>query len=102
MDRQKYYVSVQAKTIMAQQGDAAYEFEIMANQEELNRLNALFRRMMDFDGDAYILTHLPGIPYHNDEPNDGFDYYLREIYNTLYELGTEETKDHIAEMNMLH
>ncbi|RED55101.1 hypothetical protein [Cohnella lupini] len=58
MEKQKYYVSVQSRTIMSQQGDAAYEFE------------------------------------------DGYDYYLREIYKTIQQLGTEETRDHISTMKL--
>ncbi|WP_256757898.1 hypothetical protein [Cohnella sp. WQ 127256] len=100
MDSQTYYVSVQSKTIMTQQGDAAYEFEIEATSEELQKLQELFVEMEDFDNRSYIRNQIPGIPYHHDSENDGYDYYLKEIYNTLHELGTEETRNHISSMNL--
>lgn len=101
MDKQKYYVSVQAKTIMAEQGDAAYELEIEATPEELEQLNDLFRELDDFDVSTYFRAHIPGIPYHHDLENDGYDYYLQAIYRFLYEHGTEQTRDHVLAMNIL-
>jgi len=101
MERQKYYVSVQAHTIMANQGDAGYEFEIEATPDDLGRLNELFEELEDFDEASYIRNQLPGIPYNYDSENDGYDYFLKEIYRTLHQLGTAETKDHIATMNIL-
>ncbi|WP_338551346.1 hypothetical protein [Paenibacillus sp. KS-LC4] len=100
MEKQKYYVSVQSKTIMTRQGDASYEFEIEANSEELQRLLYLFEEMENFDNESLLRNSIPGIPYHHDLENDGYDYYLKEIYNSIQHLGTAETKEHIQSMNL--
>ncbi|MGG4147298.1 hypothetical protein ABEW34_29700 [Paenibacillus algorifonticola] len=100
MEKQKYYVSVQSKTIMTTQGDASYEFEIEATLKELQELLYLFDQMEDFDNESMLRNSIPGIPYHHDLENDGYDYYLREIYNTIRHLGTVETKEHIQSMNL--
>lgn len=102
MDKKRYYISVQSRTIMENQGDAAYELEIEATVEDLKQLEDLFEMVDDFDIQTYFRAHYPGIAYHHDSENDGYDYYLKETYRTLYHLGTNETKDHIASMNILN
>jgi hypothetical protein len=100
MEKQKYYVSVQSKTIMTGQGDAAYEFEIEATPEEVQGLLKLFDEMEDFDNQSFFRNHIPGIPYHHDLENDGYDFYLKEIYKSIQQLGTEETRKHILTMDL--
>lgn len=99
MDKKKYYVSVQANTIMERQGDAAYELEIIASEEEITKLKELFDYMEEFDRASYYRAHIPGIPYHHDIENDGYDYYLAEAYKLMHELGTDETKRFISSIN---
>ncbi|MCC3377136.1 hypothetical protein [Cohnella sp. REN36] len=96
MEKKRYFISVQARTIMLNQGDAAYELEIQATDDEVDKLNELFESLEEFDQSTYFRAHYPGIPYHHDKANDGYDYFLREIYNTLYDLGTDETRQHIS------
>lgn len=100
MDRQKYYVSLQSRTIMAQRGDAAYELEIEATSDELNLLKELFDGMEDFDEASFRRNMIPGVPYHHDSENDGYDYYLKEAYKLVHQLGTEETRQFVASMNL--
>jgi len=101
MSKQKYYVSVQAKTILPNQGDAAYELEIEAEPEDIRELMELFEEMESFDNSSYFRNMIPGIPYHHDLENDGYDYYLQQVYQKLHELGTDKTKNHILAMNIL-
>lgn len=86
---------------MEEQGDAAYELEIEATPEDLQKLNELFVLLQEFEHMTFFRTPLPSIPYHHDSENDGYDYYLQEIYKFIYSKGTEETKDHIQTMNIL-
>ncbi|MEK8128795.1 hypothetical protein WMW72_12850 [Paenibacillus filicis] len=102
MEKKKYYVSVQSRTIMQNQGDAAYELEIEATDEQVLQLQELFEEEEDFDIDSFIRVHSPSVPYHHDEANDGYDIVLTEIYRTLHHLGTEETKQHIESMQILN
>jgi putative cell wall-binding protein len=101
MDKSKYYVSVQAGTILPDKGAAAYEFEIEASHEEINKLRELMDEQTDADNAAYWRAHVPVIPYHYDSENDIYDEYLRNIYQKIYELGTEETKRQMEESNLL-
>ncbi|MCZ8521859.1 MULTISPECIES: hypothetical protein [Paenibacillus] len=102
MERKKYYVSVQSKTIMENQGDAAYELEIEATEEQILQLLDLFEEEEDFELDTFIRAQIPGVPYHHDSANDGYDIVLKDIYRTIHNLGTEETKQHIEKMQILN
>ncbi|MCM3271375.1 hypothetical protein [Paenibacillus elgii] len=101
MDKKNYYVSVQSKTIMQHQGDAAYELEIEATPEEVIKLKELFEDVEYAEELTFSRAHFPGIPYHHDKENDAYDSYLKNVYQTLYSLGTDETKKHIQTMNVL-
>jgi hypothetical protein len=102
MDKKRYYVSVQAGTILENQGDASYELEIEATLDEVEKLEEIFEEMDNFDQASYVqVASALGIAYHNDESNDGYDYYLKEAYAMINDLGTEETKQHIRKMNIL-
>jgi hypothetical protein len=102
MEREKYYVSVQSRTIMKNQGESAYELEIEATPEEILQLQAIFEVEEDYELASFTRAHYPGIPYHHDNANDGYDMALKEIYKTLHTLGTRETKEHIERMNILN
>jgi hypothetical protein len=102
MEKKRYYVSVQAGTILEKQGDASYELEIEATPEELEKLTDIFEEMENFDLASSIqIATAVTIAYHHDESNDGYDYYLKEVYSLIYQLGTEQTKQHIRTMNIL-
>ncbi|NGQ94916.1 hypothetical protein G3578_06920 [Brevibacillus sp. SYP-B805] len=100
MEKKRYYVSVQAGTVMEHQGDAAYEFEIEATPDDVEVLGRLFAQKDSYDVDSFWRSHIPVIPYHIDTENDAHDKSLQEIYAMIYRLGTEETRQHIASMNL--
>jgi hypothetical protein len=102
MEKKPYYISVQARTITEDQGDTGYELEINATPDEIERLNSMFEDMSYFDNGSFLKAHLYAYPYSIDPENDGYDYYLRDVYQFLYELGTSETKQHIENAKLLN
>jgi len=101
MAKKRYYVSVQSDAILENKGDAAFEFEIDADEEEISRLQELMDGRNEADNYAFIRAHVPFLEYHRDRPNDVHDFYLKEIYGMLHRLGTPETKRHIESMGVL-
>ncbi len=97
-----YYVSIQAMKIMEHKGDAAYEFEIIASPEEVEALKEIITHMANADHASYWIGHIPYIPYHLDKENDQYDRSLIDAYQMIYDLGTDETKNHITSMNILY
>lgn len=101
MDKKRYYVSVQANTVLEQQGDAAYEFEIDATDKELMKLQELFENKEDVEDETFLRAPIPAFPYHQDGENDAYDENIRSVYRLLHQLGTAETKQHIDQMGIL-
>jgi hypothetical protein len=102
MEKTKYYVSVQAQSILSEQGAAAYELVILATDREVTQLQELFDNEEVAENATFFRGMAPGIPYHIDNENDVYDYYLIEIYKKIYELGTPETRSHIEGMHILN
>jgi hypothetical protein len=96
VEKAKYFVSVQAKSIFRDQGEAPYELEIEASNEEVTRLRSLLDSLDATDHTTYFRSMIPALPYHHDMENDTYDYYLQQIYNIIHDLGTMETKEHIS------
>jgi len=101
MEKRRYYVSVQAKTVMANQGDSAYEFEIDATPDEVRQLYELFEAESEADLEQYYRVHSPETIVDGQIGEDFADRHLTEIYRLIERLGTPETKAHIRSMNVL-
>jgi hypothetical protein len=96
MEKKKYYVSVQSRSIMMEQGHASYELEIVATESEVARLQSFFDDFEEADHATYFRTITPGLPYHHDPENDEYDHALKECYNLIYQLGNDVTKAHLT------
>lgn len=103
MDGKKtFYVSVGSKQIVDEANEINFDFEIKATDEEIDKLAELFEVIDESDEQTHFRALLPFKEYHKDKENDAYDYDLKQIYQTLYELGTEETRKHIEQMNVLN
>ncbi|CAH0118372.1 MULTISPECIES: hypothetical protein [unclassified Paenibacillus] len=101
MEKQTYYVSVQSSSILTEQGATPYEFEIQATQEEVDKLQSLFDFKSEADQKTFYRAHIPAYPYHVDPDNDMYDSYLNRIYELIYKLGTDETKQAIRQSRLM-
>jgi hypothetical protein len=100
--RKRYYVSVGAGQILEDSTAAPYELVIMANEEELNRLQELFEEISSFDeAQAFHFGSHPFGKATRQEIDGGYSYLIDSIYRLLYECGTDETKRHIESMQLL-
>lgn len=100
MEKKKYYISVGPGEVMENQGDAAFEFEIEATEEDVDRLQELFEEKENADQSSYLHGILPFVHTY-EGPNKDHDYYLREVYRMIHKLGTEETRAQIEQMKVL-
>lgn len=101
-ERKPYYVSVQAGQILEDPEAAAYELEIIVNEEEHTRLRELFGELSSMDeAEMYHFTSHPYGTASNSEINAGYDELIQRIYKQLYEFGTDTTKRHIESMQLL-
>ncbi|MBB3109862.1 hypothetical protein FHS18_001925 [Paenibacillus phyllosphaerae] len=101
LGRKTYYVSVQAGSVLEDPTAASFELEIRANEEEIDQLQELFDDIATEDESEFI--HFHKHPYGSkdtDHLSDGVDNLLVDVYKLLYELGTPETRVHIAKMGL--
>ncbi|MFC4600440.1 hypothetical protein [Cohnella hongkongensis] len=99
-ERRTYYVSVGPGQILEDPEAASFEFEIRANEAEIDKLQELFQEAQDADEDE--IFNYSGSPTISDTPdNETYAALSRTIYRMLHELGTDETKRHIESMNIL-
>lgn len=102
MEKKHYYVTVQQGRVLDDPTVTPYEFEIIATQEEADELQKLFEHMPANDFASFTEAHIPYKPYHLDQSNDVIDENLSKIYEKIYELGTEETRQFMEEHNYLN
>ncbi|WP_409345818.1 hypothetical protein [Paenibacillus sp. MBLB4367] len=102
MDKTTYYVSVGSGQILQDESAAAFEFEIQATDDELNKLQELFEETAEAEISTARRGVTPYLEYSFDKENDLYDYNLREIYRMLHDLGTPETREHIESMHVLN
>lgn len=100
-DKKTYYVSVGPGEIVDSQEEISFEFEVLATDEEIDKLQQLFEERDKADLRTHVRAEIPYKEYHFDKENDLYDYELREIYKLIHELGNEKTRQHIESMNIL-
>lgn len=101
MEKKTFYVSVASANILEDKTDSPYEFEIEANEEEIQQLESLFEGRDKADWGTFLRAHVPIMPYSLDKHNDQYDANLYEIYNMIYELGTQNTKTEMEKLGYL-
>lgn len=100
-ERKPYYVSVGAGQILEDPGAAAYELDIRANEEELNKLQELFEEYASMDeAEAFHFGRHPFGSASQSRMNAGIEDITTRIYKLLHELGSEQTKSHIDSMHL--
>ena len=102
MEKLTYYVSVQAGTILEEQGDAAYEFVIQATPKEADQLQELLDLKQESEDETFWRGIMPAVPYHEDQANDEYDDSLRGVFERVYRLGTQQTKEFMEQSGMIH
>ncbi|USG66846.1 hypothetical protein NDK47_05975 [Brevibacillus ruminantium] len=105
MEKQRYYITLQSGTTVAEirdvKGEASYDFEIETTPVQAGMIRDLFNHCVHGDymmwmRDGHTLwTDLP------DEDNDEYDDNLREIYRMIYRYGTPKTKQDLEQMGLV-
>jgi hypothetical protein len=101
MDKKRYAVSVQSRTINETEADSSNPIEILATQEEVEELSLLFKSEDQVDQASFAHVPVSALKYENQGNNREYDTNLIKIYQALYQLGTLKTREHIEAMNIL-
>ncbi|MEK8130608.1 hypothetical protein WMW72_22130 [Paenibacillus filicis] len=102
MDRKTYYIAVGSGEILEPAAVTDnFEFEIQADQEEIDQLQELFEDKEDDEQSTMLAGLTPYRQLSDDEENDAYDWTLTEIYMMIHRLGTPETRKQIEAMGVL-
>ena len=100
MEKRKYYVKVGSGEVLPDKTLSEWEFEIDATPQEARQLEGLFDMTDNESFTNFFKAHVPLREYYEEE-NIPYDKKLQQVYQLLYDLGTEETKEHIRSMGIL-
>lgn len=100
MDKSIYYVSVQSRSVLTEQGASAYEWEIEATPAEADQVRIELDMMQEKDEEAtgYMF---PWPDTTEQSTNVMFQSSLDKVYRTIYQLGTPATRQQMEEMRLL-
>ncbi|MBD1372293.1 hypothetical protein IC620_07985 [Hazenella sp. IB182357] len=107
MAKKTYYVALDMGSPMGQireslnENDAVYDFEIEATEKEINQLETLFTEAEDMDFQTFVKANTPYLDNESEE-NRVEDEKIREIYQLIYQLGTDKTKTAMHRSKIIH
>ncbi|WYS07819.1 hypothetical protein MKZ27_07055 [Bacillus sp. FSL R5-0394] len=108
MDKQLYYVNLNPismdtiSNVRVNDGQLI-EYEIAATEEEKKQFEDLLRQVNKHDvelGNLFSFRHFDERA--GDADKNEFQVGMNDVYERLYQLGTEETKAKIKEINLLN
>ena len=107
MEKKTYYVTIHSGGMIGEikehvdLNDSYYDFEIMATPEEIRRLKSLFEEAHNEDVQSFVDAHIPLVSHDEFGNSVAFDQKLKRIYQTIYELGTPETKQKMEQTGVV-
>ncbi|MEK3884465.1 hypothetical protein [Paenibacillus sp. PL2-23] len=99
--KQTLYVSVSNKSLNTEPS-MNEQLEVHGTEEELQRLRQLLEKVERDDETTHLRAPIPYKSADHDEATDQFNEDLIRLYHAIFALGTDKTKAHIREMNILH
>lgn len=100
MSKKKYYVSITSGEISQMPFGNNDDFVIYATNDEVRLLRSTMDSMNEADFSSFWRAHVPIKPYHKDNPNNQYDSELMEAYEMVYNLGNDETKINMRQMDI--
>lgn len=101
MDKSRYYVSVQSRSVLTEQGASSYEWEIEATPGEADQVRMELDLMQEKEEEAFPGYVFPWPDTPEQSTNALFQDSLDRVYMTIYRLGTPETKTQMQQLRLL-
>lgn len=108
MDEKSYFITLRTGLntgeIREMENDAHFDYEIKASSEQAHQLHDLIEKGADADFNSYVHSHVPfnnETEFNTEKDITMYDETLRRIYQTIYDLGTPETKKKMEQQGVL-
>lgn len=102
-EKKHYFVTVDMRDIREMSiPDNGVEFEIIANTNDIEEIQLLFREQDQDTKNAAKYLAKPFNEWGADDERNRYDNHLMNVYFKIHELGTKETKSKINELGILN
>ncbi|WP_410771886.1 hypothetical protein [Fontibacillus sp. BL9] len=95
MEKKTYYVSLQGRSLLEEQGAAGYEWVIRATPEEADMISHMLEQIDEKEVSSFFAFTYPWPDSPEEDVNAGYQSNLDELYRHIYSLGTEETREQL-------
>lgn len=95
------FVSVSNKSL-DREASMNEQFEVRGTEEEIETLRQMLEQLELDDEVTQIRAPIPYKSADHDKATDQFNDDLLKLYQFIYKLGTDKTKAHIHDMNILN
>ncbi|MEC0240839.1 hypothetical protein P4H66_13365 [Paenibacillus dokdonensis] len=99
-DKKRYYISVTHNLIQVVPNDST-EFEVMMTDEQVTRLRDQMDELIKDDEYTFKRAFVPFKSADHDDATEQFDDKLIGVYAYLHDIGDDETRRMIDELNIL-
>ncbi|WP_136608050.1 hypothetical protein [Paenibacillus dokdonensis] len=99
-DKKRYYISVTHNLIQDVPNDST-EFEVMMTDEQVTRLRDQMDELIKDDEYTFKRAFVPFKSADHDDATEQFDDKLIGVYAYLHDIGDDETRRMIDELNIL-
>ncbi|MEG9299091.1 hydrolase [Mangrovibacillus sp. Mu-81] len=101
--RNTYFIDISSGDVVPHAEEAkSVSYQIRATPEEVTKLKTLLEKNHDDEMSTFTRAHIPFREYHKDPENAQYDHSMKEIFEMIFKLGTEETRRNIKEMGVLN
>jgi hypothetical protein len=98
-----YFIDISSGDIVPHAEEAkSVSYQIQATPEEVNHLKTLLEKNYNDEMSTFTRAHIPFREYHKDPENAQYDHSMKEVYEMIFKLGTEETRKNIKEIGVLN
>lgn len=95
-DKNTYYVSVQGRSLLEDQGAAAYEWSIVATPEEADQVSHLLEQLDEKETSSFLAFTYPWPDSPEEEVNASYQSVVDALYREIFRLGTPETREQLS------
>lgn len=96
-----YYVSI-TQQLIHQERLESNDYEVKLNQDELTQMQDLMSSISKEDEYTFQRTPIPYKSADHDDANQQFTECIQELYQLIYDTGTEQTQAMIRQQKVLN
>lgn len=95
MVKNTYYVSLQGRSLLDDEGASGYEWAILATPEEADMISHMLEQIDEKEVSTFLAYTYPWPDSPEDDVNASYQSNIDALYKAIYRLGTPETREQL-------